>query len=420
MQKIRVLAFPCGSELGLELYRSLDKLKDIELIGGSSVSDHGRFVYKNYFDNFPFCDNENFIPYLKEFIREHDIDVVYPCMDSVICKCKEYEQELNCKVVSSCLETVEICLSKQRTYDYLKDSILVPKIFYKDYEYPLFLKPKIGYGSRNTFKVNNIEELNFYCNKISDLLCLEYLPGVEYTIDCFTNKDGKLLFVSPRLRNRIHNGISVNTKLIKDDDRFDKLANIINNKLSFSGAWFFQVKENKFGELCLLETASRFAGSSSIQRFLGVNLPYLSILNILNHNIKIFKNNFDIEVDRCLDIKCKIDLVFNYVYVDFDDTLWINEKLNYELVGLLYLFKSTGKKINLISKHNGNLFDVVERIGLKNLFDKIIHLNKCEKKSNFIFEQDAIFIDDSFSERLDIFENNKIPVFSLEAISCLR
>jgi len=66
--------------------------------------------------------------------------------------------------------------------------------------------------------------------------------------------------------------------------------------------WFFQVKENKEGELALLEVAPRVAGTMSMSRMLGVNLPLLSLFSFMGYEVNILKNNFGIEVDRSLKI----------------------------------------------------------------------------------------------------------------------
>ena len=47
-ERKNILVFPCGSEIALELYRALVHSKHFNLIGASSVDDHGRFVYHNY------------------------------------------------------------------------------------------------------------------------------------------------------------------------------------------------------------------------------------------------------------------------------------------------------------------------------------------------------------------------------------
>ena len=50
---INVLVFPCGSEIGLEVHNALKFDKHINLYGLSSVSSHGRMVYKNYIEESP-------------------------------------------------------------------------------------------------------------------------------------------------------------------------------------------------------------------------------------------------------------------------------------------------------------------------------------------------------------------------------
>ena len=55
----------------------------------------------------------------------------------------------------------------------------------------------------------------------------------------------------------------------------------------------------------------------------------------------------------------------------------------------------------------------------KDLFDEIIHLKADEKKSDYIKEKDAIFIDDSFRERKDVMQACNIHVFDLDEIEAL-
>ncbi len=43
---MKLLVFPCGSEIGLEVARAFVGIKGVELVGASSVDDHGRYVYK--------------------------------------------------------------------------------------------------------------------------------------------------------------------------------------------------------------------------------------------------------------------------------------------------------------------------------------------------------------------------------------
>jgi hypothetical protein len=80
----KILVFPCGSEVALEIYRSLEHSIHFTLIGANSIDDHGKFVYKNYIGGLPFLHDESFIEKLKQVIIDHQIDAVYPATDSTI------------------------------------------------------------------------------------------------------------------------------------------------------------------------------------------------------------------------------------------------------------------------------------------------------------------------------------------------
>lgn len=419
MNRINVLVFPCGSEIGLEIYRSLNFSMNINLIGASSVSDHGKFTYKNYIDGVPFISDENFEEEILKIVKKYKIDCIYPTMDSVITKLKSNENKIGCKVISSELKTTEICLSKTKTYTLLNETIKVPQVYSVEKlpsEYPLFLKPDIGYGSRNTFIVSNYEELITIISKHNDLIVCEYLPGDEYTVDCFTDNNQNLIFIGARKRNRLSNGISVNTRPVELTEEIKNIAIKINLNLKFKGAWFFQLKKNKDGEMVLLEIASRIGGSSGLHRVKGINFTLLTIFVFFNIPVSIIENDYKIELDRALSNKYKLEIHFQHVYVDLDDTLIIFDKINHKLIGVLYDFINQNKVIHLITKHSGNLVETLKLFKIENIFDEIIHLKKEDNKWEFIKFEDSIFIDDSFSERQSVFFKRKIPVFSVDMI----
>jgi hypothetical protein len=421
-EKKNILVFPCGSEIALEIHRSLENSIHFNLIGGNSVEDHGKFVFENYIGGIPNSSHKNFIKSIKRIVVEHNIDLIYPAMDNVINILKSSENEIGCPIVSSDTATTQICLSKSKTYSILKEYILTP-IIYEGFDqikqFPVFLKPDVGYGSRGVFKINNFKELKSHFKKDSNLLILEFLPGKEYTVDCFTNFNGELLFVGARGRNRISNGISVNTSTMPLENRFENIAKEINQKIAFNGAWFFQVKERADGALVLMEVASRFGGSSSVYRAIGINFAALSVFNLLGIKVSLIKNNYKVELDRSLDAVYKIDLEFNHVYVDFDDTLIFQNKVNYNLVALIYKFLNKGKKIYLITKHEYRVEESLLKFRLIGLFDEIIHLKRLDQKWKFIKHEDSIFIDDSFAERKEVKDNLGLPVFSIDMINML-
>ena len=112
----------------------------------------------------------------------------------------------------------------------------VPKVYSRPNnipaeDFPVFAKPIVGYSAKGTKKLHTQEEVDVYLKGKKDMLVVEYLPGEEFTVDCFTDKDGNLLYSGARKRNRISNGISVHTYFAENQKIFKKLASTINTEI---------------------------------------------------------------------------------------------------------------------------------------------------------------------------------------------
>lgn len=423
--KKNVLVFPCGSEIGLEIYRSLYASTHVELYGASSVSDHGSYVYERYVDGVPFVDDPEFIPALNKIIDEQKIDFIFPAHDSVVLKLAQAKGNgsLHCEVVTSPLATCEVVRSKKATYAALHDVVSTPRV-YDDInavgssDLPVFLKPDVGQGSKGTQKARTIEDIAFYTQKDSTLLIVEYLPGKEYTVDCFTDRHGELRFCAGRERKRISSGISVSSARV-DDERFRTLARRINDMLQFNGAWFFQVKERQNRDLVLMEVATRIAGTMGLERCMGANLALLSVFNAMGMDVDIFENNYQLTIDRALENSYKHSIVYDHVYLDFDDLVILNGKVNVNVMAFVYQCINKGIKVHLLTKHKDDLTETLQKYRLQNTFDEVIWIQDEREKSIHIIEKNAIFIDDSFAERKQIWEQHRIPVFDAHMIESL-
>ena len=221
------MVYPCGTEIGLEIYRSLNKSIHFEIIGGPSTYDHGRFVYKNHIDNLPFISDlsaEQDILEFNKIIEHYKIDFIYPAMDGVLTIFARYRHLLKPIVIAPSAITAEITCSKRKTYDPLRGLIPVPEIFDTDdcnNKFPVFVKPDRGQGAVGAMKIESLDELSRI--KAENTVILEYLPGKEYTVDCFTNELGQLIYARARGRKRIKSGISVN-EVFEDDSVFKQYA----------------------------------------------------------------------------------------------------------------------------------------------------------------------------------------------------
>ena len=418
IMKKNILVFPSASNLAIEIYYSLNKDKNINLIGCSSVENEITKIFKNNIKIKSFMGDKDFLNKLNNIIKKHKIDLIYPLSDDVSLYFSKNISKFKCGVISSCYETNAILRSKYKTYKYF-DGIINTPIIYEDInvinKFPVFIKPQKGSSSKDCYVVKNKKELNFFVDNIENPIVLEYLSGSEFTVDCFTDFNGNLLFAQPRLRIFKSLGASSYTK-ISQNEELKEWAVKINEKIKFNGAWFFQTKINDKGEQSLLEIAPRIGASSGINRLNDVNLPLLNVYNHYKTIVEIDNNDFHATGYRYLNYEFDFDFNFyKNIYFDFDDTLLIDGKLNADLIK--FIIKCINAKLNtiLISKYKGNLNNKLEKFKIKNLFKEVIHLKKHEEKVVYM-KKNSMLIDDSFSERKKA-RNEGFPAFPPEAFN---
>lgn len=425
MKHVNILVFPCGSEVGLEINKSLKDISFITLFGGSSIDDHGMWEYENYIGNIPYIADPVFVDKLNTICNVYKIDYIFPALDSVVLKLSEVREYLNAEVLTSSAEAVEVCRSKEKTYKKLVNEYFLPKV-YENIDaidqYPILMKPTVGQGAQGVKLIFDKEELSFELEhrKEKQVLC-EYLPGTEYTVDCFTDRNGVLKYCAHRSRRRIKNGISVNSVLEKYDENITDIARIINQKMLFKGAWFFQLKLSHENEYKLMEVATRIAGTMCVERARGVNLPLLTVFDAMGYDLDITPQFDNVETDRALENCYKLSFNFDELYIDYDDTIIVHDKINLQAMSLIYKCINKDIPVYLITKHSSDIYEALKTKRISELvFDKIIHIKASEHKADFIKPSpNALFIDDSFAERKRIQDMHKIKVLGVDSIEVL-
>lgn len=411
MKKYNCLVFPCGTEIANEIISSLYNHKYFKLLYASSE----KISYCNYREKevsiLPYVTDNNFLKKFKQFILEKKIDFIIPAHDDVAFELSKYE-ELNSMIIGQSRKVNEIVRFKDKTYEVFSEIIPVPKVYKeeKDIVFPIFVKPKKGQGSQNSFLINDIEEFNYFKSKFNyfDFVWTEFLTGEEFTIDCFSHY-GKLIYCGARTREKTTRGISVLSSFVEDDKlqkEFRKYAKKISEKLKLHGLWFFQMKYDKDNNLKLLEIAPRVSGTMMLNRVRGINFVELAIYQKLGFNVEVIFNNIKPSLARALIPKYKINIKYENLYIDFDDTLYLdNRYINSDLMKLIFQEKNKNKKIYLITKNEKyNLTKVLHKFGITNVFDDIIHISNNDEKTKYM-KKNSVLIDDSFVERKKAIES---------------
>lgn len=418
-KKIRVLIFPAGEVNSIEIHAALSTCVNIEVFGASSVDRHGAFIFKNYFGDLPYTSDPLFYDEFNKVIKNLKIDIVFPTHDSVANLFAHNSEKIAAKIVVADPETAEICRDKAKTYKFFERYNFIPRVYSEIKEFPVFIKPIDGQGGQEAKLIRSSIDIPKNID-LDRFVISEYLPGEEYTIDCLTDCKGQLKVVSPRSRERVMAGISVSSRNKEATSDILQIAEIINSELKFSGLWFFQIKKDIKNSWKLLEISTRCAGSMCLTRVKGKNLPLLSVYTALGYPIEILENKYDIVMDRTLISRYEININYDTVYFDFDDTLIIDQKVHLPSIWFLYQCKNKAKNVILLTRHEHDLSQSLKEFSIsESLFIKIIHLYKKELKSNYIDNKNSIFIDNSFIERYDVNMTCGIPVFDVDALEVL-
>ena len=126
-------------------------------------------------------------------------------------------------------------------------------------------------------------------------------------------------------------------------------------------------------------------------------------------------------IDRSLKNRYRHNFQYDTVYVDLDDTIIVKNNINIQMISFLFQCINKEIRIVLITKSLENdLNSFLSKNRIISIFDNIIHIKENDRKSNFIKKNsNAIFIDDSYSQRLDVNNICQIPTFDPSMVEIL-
>lgn len=405
----------------MEIREALAWAKEVILFSaGSNGSSHAPFAFSRHFP-IPLVSEPGCLEALQAIVAGERITHILPAHDDALLALAEWAPLLSARVVTSPLETCRTTRSKSATLAVAGSVIPVPRVFAHASEidqFPVFLKPDRGQGSQRTSLASSQAHLTALLSEDPDRIVVEYLPGSEFTVDCFSDRDRGLLYSRGRQRTRIRAGIAMASCFV-DNPCFAEYAKRLSGVFDLHGAWFFQVKADRDGILRLLEVAPRIGGASSLSRVAGVNLPLLSLYESERIPVVPMPLDLQVQLDRALKNRYSTRLSFSRVYVDLDDTLVVHGRVHGGMIRFLHQCIDTGKRLVLLTRHEGDLGSFLAEHRLQSLFDEVHLVPSHLSKADFMTPGGAIFIDDSFRERQDVAVRHQIPVFDASMVDVL-
>ncbi len=174
-------------------------------------------------------DNDGYVSSIIKICKEHRIALIVPTIDTELLllakRREEIEQATDARVLISDLDVIKVCRDKTNTQRWLEDhGFLVPKMI-KDEDiesgnvsYPVFIKPLDGSSSINAFKADNKDEIDTFRELIGEgqYIIQDFMEGTEYTVDCFSDFDSRIVTIVPRIRIATRSGEIAKGRIVRD------------------------------------------------------------------------------------------------------------------------------------------------------------------------------------------------------------
>jgi len=179
----------------------------------------------------PRLTSPDYIPTLLDICQRERIGLVFPLIDPVIpflARHREVIEATGARLAVISLEAAATTADKWLTIQLFQRlglptprSWLPGQLDPARVKYPLFIKPRFGSAAKDTFKVRNARDLEFFSDYVPAPIIQEFLPGPEITNDVVCNLDGKLLAVVSRRRievrwGEVSKGVTVHDPRIID------------------------------------------------------------------------------------------------------------------------------------------------------------------------------------------------------------
>ena len=280
----------------------------------------GRFSrYTGRFTKCPDVEQENlFFTFLMDLARKENLEgwIIYPNDDETVCLLAKHKEQLEeyYRVTTPSWDVVKFAYDKKLTYELAeKCGIAIPTTFYPrnveeleqlEIEFPVIIKPAIkepfySRTGRKAIRVDNRGELmDEYANAAmvvdsSEIIMIqELIPGgTEYLFSVGSLcKNGELLAKVVARRPRQHPmdfGHATTYAETVNIPELEECARKLLAAMDYHGLSEVEfMKDSRDGQYKLIEVNARPWGWHTLAIGAGVDLPYLSYLDMLGEEVK--------------------------------------------------------------------------------------------------------------------------------------
>ncbi|HEY6805805.1 MAG TPA: ATP-grasp domain-containing protein [Pyrinomonadaceae bacterium] len=287
MNSHRVLITGIGGNVGQGVLKSLRaSSRKFHIVGIDMEMLSAGFSLVDRYYQTPRTSHPDFHAALSKIAKEEQLEAIYVCSPSELEFFATYkeqlETELDLSVFVNPSEVIQTGSDKLKTAEFLAEAgfrspqtVLAPdqvgvQRLIDRCGFPVIVKPRDGFSSRNVFVVNSAAEIAAAATLVPNLIVQQYLPddAAEYTAATLSGADKKVR-AHIVLRRDLLQGTTYRTELVQNE-KIDREVVKIVERLGAVGPCNLQFRL-LHDEVYVFEINPRFSGTGGIRYLYGFN-----------------------------------------------------------------------------------------------------------------------------------------------------
>ena len=231
----------------------------------------------------PRVDDPGYLPALRELITENDVALVVPLTDLDQLLLAEKRETLDATVLLAPLAVVGAVADKYLAHCLFEERGIaspptwLPEDVPRDAPFPLLVKAREGFGSRNIYRAHDREALEFFLARTPVASMVQACcRGEEFSIDVLCDLDGRCLNAIPRTMIQSKGGESIKGATVRDWPLIDH-ARFVAETLPIWGPANIQCFREPGGRLEVTDVNPRFGGGFPLPLAAGSRYPELAL-----------------------------------------------------------------------------------------------------------------------------------------------
>jgi carbamoyl-phosphate synthase large subunit len=231
----------------------------------------------------PPISDAGYVPALAEVVAEHGVSLVVPLTDLDQLVLAQRRDELGALVLLPEEDVVERTSDKYLAHVFFEEhgisspATWLPQDIPADPGFPVLVKARFGYGSRNIFRAHDARELDFFLGYTSvEAMVQRVCAGEEFSVDVFCDLEGRCLNSIPRTMIESAGGESIKGTTVRDPELID-LGRHVAEALGVVGPATVQCFRTQPGRHEVTDVNLRFGGAFPLPLAAGGRYPELAL-----------------------------------------------------------------------------------------------------------------------------------------------